>query len=317
MALLLMLTVRAGAQPSRIAAVEVYGARTVPPDEVRRAAGLEAGQPVPDDGRAIEARLRRLSGVSDAQVSVVCCEDGGSVVYVGIQEGASALALRPAPSGVVPLPDEIVSTETAFAAALQDAVEHGRTEEDHSAGHALMKDPRARAAQERFIDLAALYGDSLRTVLRESRFPLQRALAAEVLGYVPDKRSAVQALTPALTDPSPDVRNDAARALWIIAGYAQDKPELRAAIPLEPLIAMLQSVVWTDRNKASLVLMALTSTRDSAVLAMLESRARASLEEMARWTTGHALAPYVILGRMDGKDDREIFAAWQARPDER
>jgi hypothetical protein len=101
--------------------------------------------------------------------------------------------------------------------------------------------------------------------------------------------------------------------LWIIAGYARDKPELRAAIPVEPLVAMLHSLAWTDRNKASLVLMALTASRDSSVLALLDSGARTPLEEMARWNTQHGLAPFVLLGRIEGMEDEKIFAEWQAR----
>src|SRR5690606_23606209 len=101
---------------------------------------------------------------------------------------------------------------------------------------------------------------------------------------------------------------------WIIATYARDDAELRARIPVEPLIGMLRSLEWTDRNKASFVLMALTAARDSTLLALLQREAREELEEMAAWRTQHGLAPFVILGRLEGRDDREIFAAWQARP---
>ena len=39
----------------------------------------------------------------------------------------------------------------------------------------------------------------------------------------------------------------------------------------------------------------------------------AALEEMARWNTQHGLAPYFVLGRIDGKQDGEIAAAWRER----
>ena len=312
-ALLCALHTPVAAQSSRIGAIEVFGARTLSPDEVKQASGLSEGGTIPENPGDVEERIRRLPGVTAADASVVCCENGRSVVYLGIQEGGAAFQPRPAPTGIVAVPDEVLKAEEEFSAALQDAVERGQADEDHSEGHALMRDPRARAAQERFIDLASLYGDSLRSVLRESRFPLQRALAAQVLGYLPDKARAIDALAPALSDASAAVRNDAARALWIIASYARDDAELRARIPVEPLIGMLHSVDWTDRNKASLVLMALTAARDSTLLALLNDGARAELEEMAAWRTQHGLAPFVILGRIDGRDDRETFAAWQAR----
>jgi HEAT repeat protein len=211
------------------------------------------------------------------------------------------------------MPDEVVRADSSYVAALNEAYSQGSFEEDHSAGHALMQHPRARAAQERFIDLAQLYEDSLRQVLRESRFAMQRALAAQVLGYLPDKQNAAEILAGALDDPSPAVRNDAARALWVIAMYAQDKPAIRAAIPVDPLIAMMKSLEWTDRNKASLVLMALTASRNSALLARLNAEIRPELEEMAAWRTQHAFAPYLVLGRITGKEDAQIFEEFQRR----
>lgn len=301
------------AQSNVIGSVELYGVRSVSPDEIRRLIGLSPGDAVPADTRALEARLRGLRGVSDAEISAVCCDEGRHTIYIGVQEGQSALQVKPEPSGFVPMPDEVVRAETEFMAALDEAFQSGQVEEDHSAGHALMKHPRARAVQERFIDLAMLYEDSLRLILRESRFPMQRALAAQVLGYLPDKRVAVEALAYALQDPSPAVRNDAARALWVIADYAQNKPEIGAAISVDPLVAMLNSLVWTDRNKASHVLMALSASRDSSLLARLDAEARPALEEMAAWRTQHALAPFLILGRIAGKLDAQIFEEWQKR----
>lgn len=307
------------AQPPRIGAVDVYGARTVSPDDVRRAAGVVVGDPVPADARDLVARVRSLTGVTAAEVSVVCCVDGRSVVYVGVQESRDvSLKLRAEPQGVVRLPDAVIQAEEEFTAALREAVAQGQADEDHAAGHALMKFPRARAAQERFIDLAVEYEDQLRNVLRESRFPLQRALAAQVLGYLPDKRSAAGILAAGLDDPSPAVRNDAARALWVIAGFARDSAEILARIPRDPLVRMLASVVWTDRNKASLVLMALTATRDTSMLGVLKSRAMPELVEMARWQSAdHALAAVVILGRIAGTPDDAIFAAWSEGDRER
>jgi hypothetical protein len=59
--------------------------------------------------------------------------------------------------------------------------------------------------------------------------------------------------------------------------------------------------------------MALTASRDSAVLGQLRERGLQSLIEMARWTNaGHALGPFIILARMAGIDDGEAFRAWQA-----
>ncbi|HSJ64672.1 MAG TPA: hypothetical protein VK922_12330 [Gemmatimonadaceae bacterium] len=306
------------AQPGIIGAVEVHGARGIAAADVRSALGLAVGDRVPDGGQAVRARLERLPGVAEASVEVVCCEQGRSIVYAGIRERAApAPRFAPPPDGIVTLPDDVVNAEAEFTAALQEAVQRGQAEEDHSAGHALMAYGPARAVQLRFVALAQHYEEQLRAVLAMSRFPLQRALAAQVLAYLPDKRRVVDLLGPALGDPSPEVRNDAARALWIVAEYARLDAALRAGIPVDRLVTMMQSVHWTDRNKASLVLMALTSARDTAMLATLDATLRAELEEMAWWRTQHALPAFVILGRIRGLSDDEIFAAWTAGERER
>ena len=80
---------------------------------------------------------------------------------------------------------------------------------------------------------------------------------------------------------------------------------------MEPFIAMLNSIEWTDRNKASLALLELTGKRDPAILAMLRAEAFLSLVEMARWKSpGHAYSGFVLLGRVGGLAEDEIQAAW-------
>ena len=301
------------AQTATVGAVEVYGVRSVSPDDVRRAVGVAPGDPVPADEASIRERLLRVPGVADAEVSLVCCESGRTLIYAGVREDSvPPLEVRAAPTGVVSIPDDVVRAESEFTAALREAVERGQAEEEHAAGHALMRYSPARMVQLRFVALAQTYENELRDVLATSRFPMQRALAAQVLAYLPDKAKVAELLAPALSDPSPAVRNDAARALWIIAEYARDKPDVRSRLPVDPLMGMLASVTWTDRNKASLVLMALTSGRDSTLLATLDARARGELEEMAHWRTQHALPAFVMLGRIRGLSDDEIFGAWSA-----
>ena len=62
-----------------------------------------------------------------------------------------------------------------------------------------------------------------------------------------------------------------------------------------------------DHNKASLVLVALTTARDPQVLAQLRTEVLDSLLEMARWRSiGHAEAALTILGRMAGIDEQTL-----------
>jgi hypothetical protein len=61
---------------------------------------------------------------------------------------------------------------------------------DHEGG-SLFHDPATRAVQERFVDYARRDLPKLRDVLRDSVDASQRALAAQVLGYVNDKQAVV------------------------------------------------------------------------------------------------------------------------------
>jgi hypothetical protein len=260
------------------------------------------------------SRLEALPGVERAAIDAVCCEEGKTTLYVGIEEtGAPALAFNPAPGGDVMLPDEIVRRYREFEAAFEAAIRAGDFAEDDSRGHALMHFPAAKSAQERFIPLASHHRAELTTVLHQSANQEHRAIAAQVLAYSPSKQPIVEDLIRATRDPSSTVRNNAVRALALIAGFARRNPDRGIVVPAEALVDLLNSLVWTDRNKASLALMQITGNRDSALLALIKSRALPSLIEMARWKAmGHAAAALVILGRIAGVADQEIFAALES-----
>jgi hypothetical protein len=191
-------------------------------------------------------------------------------------------------------------------------VRRGFVREDISQGHSLMADSAARMIQLQFIDLAAKYGDSLRAVLRTSGDADHRALAAEVLAYSANKQGVVMDLVYAMRDPAGEVRNNATRALALIAAYGQANPNLRIVVPYEPFIDLLNSIAWTDRNKASLALMQLTEKREPALLTTLKTRAFDSIVDIAQWTNpGHSMAGVMMLGRMAGLPDAETFAMFE------
>jgi hypothetical protein len=62
-----------------------------------------------------------------------------------------------------------------------------------------------------------------------------------------------------------------------------------------------------DHNKASLVLVALTTTREPSLLEELRADALEPLLEMARWRYfGHAEAALTVLGRIAGIDEASL-----------
>jgi hypothetical protein len=312
-ATLLACAVPARAQMPPIGAIDFYGARTVPVARLREALRIHEGDSVTPALMDGIPRLEAVPGVARAAIDLVCCEEGRTTIYVGIEEtGSPALTFDPAPAGQVRLPEEVLQGHRAFQAAFEEAIAAGDFAEDDSAGHALMHFPAARRVQERFVVLAAMYFLQLRTVLHESADQEQRAIAAQVLAYLPGKKGIVSDLVKATRDPFPAVRNNAVRALALIARYARRHPDRGILVPYEPLVELLNSLVWTDRNKSSLALMQISESRDPALLALLKARALHSLMEMARWhSTGHALPALFILGRIGGMEDGEIFSSVQ------
>jgi hypothetical protein len=305
-------------QQLQIGIIDFYGLNRLTSAQVREALTFKEGDaisfprvdlsPVLEDS---EIRLSKLPGVAGARINPVCCDNGRVIVYVGIEEtGAPTMRLRAEPIGRARLAADIVKAGDEFSKAFVDAVVRGEAKDDSSQGHSLLADAATRAIQERFLVYATRDLPQLRLVLRSSSDPVQRALAAQVLGYVADKQAVVEDLVYGMTDPSENVRNNAMRALLVFAamGPRAGRPAVR--VPYEPFVAFLNSPVWTDRNKASSALQALSASRDAALISGLRNEALGPLVEMARWKSGHARPAFTILARMAGYSDEAAEAAW-------
>src|SRR5206468_1281749 len=176
--------------PPPIGLIEIYGLRHVDEAAIRTALGLNVGDALPGSDQPLRDRLGKIPGVSEARLEGVCCDAGKMVIFVGIREtGDQDLVFRPAPQGSARLPEDIVKAGADFEGAMMAAVMRGNADEDRSKGYSLMKDPAARAIQERFPAFAIRDLLLLRTVLRESSEASHRALAARVIAYSADKRA--------------------------------------------------------------------------------------------------------------------------------
>jgi HEAT repeat protein len=185
--------------------------------------------------------------------------------------------------------------------ALMSAVMKGHAMEDDSEGFTLTNEPKARRAELAIREYALRNETLILQVLASSSDARHRAIAAQMLGYGRQSDEQIDALVRASLDADDGVRNDAVRALGVLAGV---KPNLAQRIPPELFVRLLRSGTWSDHNKASLLLLALTKRRDPRVLAPLRTEALDSLVEMARWrNTGHAFAALSILGRIAGLDE--------------
>jgi hypothetical protein len=310
--LLLVPVLLAADSVPHVSSVDYYGLRKVSQSRVYKAVGVSAGDPLPPSKGELEERLEKIPGVVTARVEAVCCDGREGMLFVGIEErGAAHFALRSAPAGDAALPAEIVAQFTQLVRTMEDAARRGSTAEDLTHGHPLMADPDARAIQEGFADFTATHLSQVRDVLRNSAGSDQRAMAATLIGYAADKKAVVNDLEFAMQDPDEDVRSSAMRALNAIAVLGIKQPQLALNISPTWFVEMMNSVVLSDRTRATLALISLTDSRPAATLDLLRERALPSLVEMAQWNSlRHALPAYILLGRVGGLSEQQIQESW-------
>lgn len=295
------------AQATTIDHVDVYGLRRVTRAQLDERLGLFPGAPADLDREALAEELRAMDGVVDARV-ILMMAPGSAIALVGIlEEGTPTLELRPAPTGDATLPPAFHEVHDALTQATLDGLRSGVAGEDHAAGHALSDFPPAREQEERLAALTTEHLERVRRVLREAADARERSIAAQAIAYHEDKAAIVDDLARAVTDADSGVRNNAVRALSVLAEWANGQDGFELDLDPTPFVTMLDSLEWTDRNKAAALLMALTEDRDPELLAALRERALPALEEMARWhSAGHAFFSLQILGRVAGLSDEEI-----------
>jgi hypothetical protein len=304
-------------QQVRIGIIDFYGLGKMKVGDARNALTVKEGAIVqpgvpPAFVEESKRRLSELPGVRGASIDLVCCDEGRVILYVGIEEqGRPVMHFREAPRLDVVLTPEVLAAGREFEKAMWAAVQQGAAAEDDSEGHSLAKEGSAlRAVQESFIGLAKQNQANLSDVLRNASDASQRALAAQVLGYAPDKQSVVTDLVYAMSDPDGGVRNNAMRALAVIARMTPRPGQSIVLVPYEPFVELLRSPIWSDRNKSSFALMQLTEARNPELLALLRKVSMPELTEMARWSSkGHATPALAILGRLGGMSDVDVFSA--------
>lgn len=308
-----------GQQFPPIGIIDFYGLRTISEKDVWSVLKIKIGDDAIEtikSAEEIRQVLKKLPNVEDASISLICCDDiyGKSIIFVGIREkGKTALKFRAAPNGQVPLPEIVVQASKDFQTAFAQAITEKDFSEDDSQGHALFGNQNVRKVQERFVALADGHLKILQLVLHESADAEQRANAAQIIAYTHNKKAIVSDLIFAVNDADERVRNNATRALIVLANYAQANPQLKIKIPADNFIRMLNSLEWTDRNKSLGVLDALTKNRDVRLLVKLKNNALDSLIEMARWKSpGHAQTAFSILGRIGKLSEEQIYKAWKS-----
>lgn len=302
-----------GQTPPSIGVIDTYGLRKVAVARLRQALNAKEGDPLPASKGDAEERIDAIAGIVESHLEAVCCDQGKVVLYIGVEEkGSPHFELREEPDGEAKLPDEVATAYLEYRESFEAAARRGLTAEDLTQGHALSADAATRALQERLPKLVDTNLAIVRDVLRNASDEDQRAVAATLIGYAPDKKSVMDDLQYALRDPDPGVRDSAAQALRAFGVLGRLDPTKGPKVEATWFVEMLNSLSFTDRSRAVAALQVLTEGGDEKVLDRIHERALASLIDMARWKTlEHALPAYMLLGRVGGLPEADVTAAWK------
>lgn len=300
-------------QAFTIGAIDFYGHAGVEADRLKTALPFREGDQIsPEPKETIVAEvtqaIKRATGRDVADVAPVCCDERGRLlIYIGLRDkSVRQTAYNPAPHGLDRLSPTAIKLHRDAEQAFSEAMQKGVSGEDDSQGYALSIDRDARVKQLALHVYAARHATSVRRVLASASDVEQRQIAAEMLGYANRAREQIRALIRASHDIDSGVRNNAIRALVVLA---KSSSEASAMIPGECFIGLLNSGIWTDRNKSVALLAELTKGRDARLLACLRERSLTSLIEMARWSfAGHADSARLMLGRIAGIDEKTLTA---------
>jgi hypothetical protein len=301
------------AQLYEVGSIEIYGNRKTSSDIIYASVSVKEGDSIsPGDFKSgdMAAKLRQISGVEYATVNPVCCDTNGNVMlYIGIGETGSVIAKhRNSLLQNLTLPAEMINAYRNLENLEEAAIKKGEDSEDDSHGYALVKYQPARNEQNKFTRFASQNLSILVNVLKNSEYAEHRAAATAIITYSNERKKVVDYLLYAVDDPDEGVRNNATRALIILAGYIRLHPGLKINIPTGPFLKMMNSIVWTDRNKGAGVLMQLSQSRNPKLLNEIKQQALASVIEMAKWKDrAHAYFSFMILGRIAGIDEKLLI----------
>lgn len=297
-------------RPFAIGEINYFGYGDLPLQKIRAAVPWHSGDSLTFatfSPKPVENAVQSVIGKSPTDVNVTCCDPSKKLeIFIGLPGSTwHPVPTRSTPSGNTHLDAEGARLYEQEQPLLMQAVARGQAGEDDSKGYSISDDPALKAVHLAMRSYAIHREAELREVLATSGDPKDRRAAAALLGYAQSSNSQAEALSQAIRDPDNEVRNNAVRALSVLsASSSGDHP----MINVEPLIQLLYSGSWTDRNKASLLLLRMTDSRNPEVLNALSRKALGPLIEGASWADvpGHSTPFLLVLGRVGGIPDQRL-----------
>lgn len=256
--------------------------------------------------KPINDAITAAIGKPPTDVDITCCDASQHLeIFIGLPGTTShPVPSGPTPSGNTHLDPEGLHLYEEEQSLLMQAVARGTAGEDDSLGYMVSKDPALKTLNLAMRSYAIGRESELKQVLQTASDLEDRRAAAALLGYVRSSNTQAEALSQAVTDPDSEVRNIAVRALFVLSAATNNHPKINVG----PILNLLYSGSWTDRNKASLLLLRMTDLRNVEVLQSLRKEAMAPLIEGGSWADvpGHSTPFLLILGRIGGISDQNL-----------
>jgi HEAT repeat protein len=276
MSLIALIIGLAQAEHLRIGTIEFFGTSGIDLQRVRSVLPMHEQDPLTEEQMpAIRSLLSKAIenaiGHAPTDISVVCCnEQQNLMVYVGLGgDNTAKIPFLPTPKGSNCLPRQGVHLYDQTMDAVQEAAKKGDVGEDDSHGYSLAHNPTLRAKQLAMRQYAVTSVGSVELALRDCGNPEHRRAAAEILGYATHSETQIKELVRASRDADDQVRNNAIRALWVLA--TSSRKTAARVVPADQFIEMLNSGIWEDRNKVGQLLVVLTASRSPHLLARLRT----------------------------------------------
>jgi hypothetical protein len=290
--------------------IEFFGYAGLNLERIKAALPLREGdalavQDFPATKEKINQSVKRETDHDTTNIAFTCCDNHGNLmIFVGLPGASTRPAeYNTAPKGSARLPRGIVKLYER-AMDLNAEAAQKQPGEDRSKGYGLSAYGPMREVQLSLRRWALRNAPLIRQVLRSAAEPGERQAAAYALGYAHQSRTQTWALVKASHDVDDTVRNNAVRAL-VVLSFSSERAS--AWIPVRDFARMLNSGVWSDRNKAAALLNSLSRQRNPELLRILRLEALDSLLEMARWRNqGHAWDAWMILGRIAGIEEGQL-----------
>jgi hypothetical protein len=310
-----------------LAAVDVFGSKHVPSDDIVAASGFEVGGQVvfgsPEFEAKVDAANQRLRErfhfpfVEVSPISYFGSSPDAGKVFITIDvvdpEDKSRLEFAPAPAKDIADPAGLVAAWIDYESVVWPMIRSGAYKPPYTCKGGMhcavgFNHPDLAPREDVFIEKVPAHVDELAAVLHQDRNAERRAAAAFLLGYGTDRRKIIDALVPSIDDPIPLVRNNVMRVLVRI----QEKADT-VILPLRAVLHAMHFPTTTDRNKAASALAAVASRAPANDRARIAREVGDILVAMVAMQQPNNRDPAIeILQAISSEDHGTDAAAWRA-----